>query len=289
MSTHRLTIAQREMASALVEPALAFLTNSGSALGAAMVRYQWLDGPADDVLGALQGYQNEDGGFAGLEVDIKAPVSNPFAARLAMQALLSLRERPDAPLVTHLGAWITSAEDEDGDWHFAPEVYQHDLAPWFAGWTFPALNPSCCIAGLATELGILDVGAAHRVRVLFDRLSSLDEARTGEFYNVLPYVEYCERTNVTDRDAWLDAIAANIIRSHADGKYSDASHLLDHALGSGPLLANRIPADLVRSAVDELIGDAQEDGGWASPYDEGWRPWFTATNLMTLRRLRDGF
>lgn len=82
---------QLARAESLVEPSLAFLATQNHPLSEAIVRYCWADGPGENVVAALSKYQNPDGGFGqGPEVDIKSPASNPFAARLAMQVMLSI-------------------------------------------------------------------------------------------------------------------------------------------------------------------------------------------------------
>ena len=82
-------------ADARIEAAIAFCKAQDYPLGAALIAHRWRDGAADDVVAALSRYQNGDGGFGnGLEVDIAAPESNPFATRLAMQSLLALTDRP---------------------------------------------------------------------------------------------------------------------------------------------------------------------------------------------------
>ncbi len=169
--------------------ALLFLEASDSPLGVAWVRHRWHGGPVQDVLDALAQYQQPDGGFAGLEVDIKAPVSNAFAGRLAMQVMLSLRDPAHSGISGPLGAWYARNQAPDGDWHFPPEVYQHDLAPWFAGWEFPSLNPACSVAGLTHALGIDTPELQARVAKLWEEKATLDQARSGDFYPMLPIVE----------------------------------------------------------------------------------------------------
>lgn len=274
----------------VAERGLAFLENHDYALGVAWVRHLWHNAPTDAVVDALATYQNNDGGFSkGLEVDIKAPVSNPFAARLAMHVLLSLRqpaEPASGPVIEGLDRWLTTAQHEDGDWHFAPEVYQHDLAPWFAGWTFPSLNPACCLAGLAARLNLGTDELQARVRRLFDEKASLEEARTGEFYNLLPYVEYLASVDHPERDAYLDTLAANITATAERGAYADAGHFFEHAHGGGPDLLRRIPAPVIKSQAERLLAEPEDDGGWPSPYDPAWRPWATAANLALLATMR---
>lgn len=272
-----------------VDAALRFLKEQDHPLGTAIVEHLWRNGSATAVTDALVAYQNTDGGFGkGLEVDIASPVSNPFAARLAMHILLSLRDAPRGPLVDDLAAWLRQAQDEDGDWHFAKEVYDAPLPPWFAGWTFPSLNPACCVTGLAIRLGITTPEMRERAARLFSRLATLDEARTGEFYNVLPYTEYVPGATLDDRDAWLDAIAANVTRTANGGDYADAGHFFEHALGGGPAIVSRLPPETMTRFADMLIDEQEGDGGWPTSYDPAWRPWATTAAMMSLARLRDG-
>lgn len=273
----------------LVEPALAFLATQQHPLSEAIVRHSWTNGPAEDVISALALYQNEDGGFGkGLEVDIEAPVSNPFATRLAMQAMLTVPLEASAPLHASLKHWLVEHQDADGDWHFAPEVYQARLAPWFAGWTFPALNPACCVAGYASRLSLATPEMLDRVAALSARLASTDEAASGEFYAMLPYVEYLASGEIPNPDVWTDALVKGVLKADADGTYADAQHFFDHAINAGPGLIGQLPANLFAKWADVLLKEPADDGGWLTPYDQGWRPWATATAMVTLARLRNG-
>lgn len=278
-----LTPVQTERVHAAAERALPFFEASGYPLGTALTRYHFEDGSADAVVDALGRYQNADGGFGNrLEVDLASPVSNPWAARLAMQALLSLRERPNSPLIARLGMWLNSAQHEDGDWHLDPAAYEDDLSPWFRSWTFPTLNPSCCLAGLGTELGLIEERTTQRTAALFNRLGSLEAARTSDFYSLLPYIEYFHAIDHPERGAFLDAVAANITATRAAGRYADIAHFLDHALGGGPALLERLDAAQVSAAVDAVLDEQQPDGGWPNEYSAAWRPWATAALLFTL-------
>ncbi|MGB3306675.1 MAG: hypothetical protein WBA63_10860 [Thermomicrobiales bacterium] len=289
MSNYTASEETERRARSLVAPAIAFCGAHDFPLGSALIAHLWRDAPAQPVLDALATYQNADGGFGnGLEVDIASPVSNPFAARLAMQVLLSLREPASGELVDRLAAWLQTTQNADGDWHFAPEVYESPLAPWFAGLTFPALNPACCVAGLANRLGIATPEMLDRVATLFTEKASLADAEGGEFYAMLPYVEYVPWVDIGQRDTWLDALARGIAATVARGGYDDAGHFFDHALGGGPEVLRRLPHALIDGQVQRLLDEAQDDGGWPTPYDPAWRPHQTAMALVTLAHLRDG-
>lgn len=289
MATFRLPSDQRARAESLVEPALRFLGNQDHPLSEALVRYHWANGSADDVIDTLADYQNEDGGFGrGLEVDISSPVSNPFAARLAMQVMATVPHTASERLQEPLQDWLIENQHEDGDWHFAPEVYQADLAPWFAGWEFPALNPACCVLGAANRLDLGTPDMLRRVATLFGRLASHEEARSDQFYAVLPYVEYVTNVDVPNQEVWVQSISEGIVATDAAGNYVDAQHFFDHAIGGRPILTERIPGDLLSRWADTLLAEPIDDGGWPTPYNPAWRPWATASALITLARLRDG-
>lgn len=268
-----------------VPKALAFLDESDYPTGAAWVQHRWQGGSSAHVLDALKPYQQPDGGFAGLEVDIRAPVSNPFATRLAMQVTLSLRERPKSPIFDRTASWLEENQHADGDWHFVPEIREHPLSPWFEGWTFPSLNPACSLAGLAHALEIATPEMLKRVAALWEEHASLDDAESGDFYPMLPLVEYVAHIEVDSRNVWLDSLAKGIGRGIAANSFGDAEHALEHIVGGGPDLVARLDADDLVKVIDNVLADQQPDGGWPTPYDPAWRPWTTANMLVLLSRL----
>ena len=219
---------------AAADRAVPFLDRANFPLGAAWVRHHWQGGSSRAVIDALAAYQQPDGGFAGLEVDIGAPVSTAFDGRLAMYVLLGLPDVSGTDVAQRLGAWFAHSQHDDGDWHFPSEVYEHRLAPWFAAWEFPGLNPACCVAGLAHALGIAPPEMLDRVARLWEAQATGEQARSGDFYPMLPIVEY----------------VAHVVK-----------------------------------VIDAVLDDQQEDGGWPTPYDPAWRPWFTASTLVLLARL----
>ncbi|MGC4108794.1 MAG: hypothetical protein QM753_20950 [Thermomicrobiales bacterium] len=275
------------------DAAIAFCTATaqGFPLGAALIAHRWRGGPADDAVLALARYQNADGGFGnGLEVDIAAPESNPFATRLAMQALLALDSPParaDA-MLAGIDRYLSTAQDANGDFRFTPDVLAGEIAPWFAGWTYPNLSPSACLAGLASRLGIGTPDLFARVETMIANLGDPEVARNGEFYDVLPYAEYAPLLAANGHDALLAATADGIAaRMRRPDGYDDAGHALDHALGGGDVLAARIPADLLAEQAQRLLSEQQDDGGWPSLYGPAWRPWITASALLQVATVRD--
>jgi len=289
MPNYTLSIDQLQRAEALVTPALTFLSTQDYPLGEALIRYCWTNGPARDVTDALAAYQNDDGGFGrGLEVDIKSPASNPFAARIAMHTLLVVPNDTAPDLRDRLRIWLDRNQHKDGDWHFSPEIFKADLAPWFTAWEFPSLNPACCVAGLAKALGLATPRMLDRVESLFADKASPQEATSGNFYRMLPYVEYATSRDVQDHEVYVEAVAQGIIIGNEKDAYDDAKHFFDHALNAGEDVMALLPNDLLASWTNRLLQEPAMDGGWPTQYDPAWASWTTASALVTLARLRRG-
>lgn len=288
-STFVLSSDQRKEVEAAAGLGRAFVDGAGFPLGVAMIDHAWNDGSPGAVIERLAGYQNDDGGFGrGLEVDIGSPASNPFATRLAMGILLYLGDRRASGMEDALQGWLTATQHDDGDWHFSEETKAGNLAPWFAGWTFPSLNPACCLAGYANRLGIATPNVLDRVARLFVKHASLEGARSGEFYDMLPYVEYIAGVDWPERTAYVEATVEGIVAAEAAGTYADAGHFWEHVLGGGPDIAGRISAGVLSRNADGLLAEQRPDGGWPTPYNDAWRPLLTAQACVTLARLRDG-
>ena len=288
-TTFKLDDAQARAAQIAAGQGRQFLEGAGFPLGVADHRHAWNEGSAGAAVEQLGAFQNDDGGFGrGLEVDIESPASNPFAARLAMSILLGLDNRRPTSLESNLQRWLVANQDEDGDWHFSSETKAGSLAPWFAGWTFPSLNPACCLAGLANRLGIATPDTLERVSRLFAEKATLEEARTGDFYTLLPYAEYAGGVDWANRDSFVDAIAGNIVEGARAGTYADAEHFWEHVVGGGPDVAAGIPVEVLSQNASRLLTEQVPDGGWPTPYNDAWRPFFTAQACVTLARLRDG-
>ena len=262
---------------------LAFLKAQHADLEAAIVDCLWFNGDPQAVVGALKRFQNDDGGFGKrLEVDIAAPESNPFATRLALGYLRDIPRQAGAELLGSVGPWLRENQALDGDWHFSEATRAGELAPWFAAWTFPSLNPACCLAGLATALDIATPEMVERVGVLFAAQASVETVRTGEFYDLVPYIEY-SLTGSLPVD-YVDAIAETITRWAREDRFEDAEHFFNLAFGGSAELSARIPAEMVQGFVARALAEQLDDGGWPTPYDPAWRPAATVGVLRALAR-----
>jgi hypothetical protein len=273
-----------------VRSGMAFLAQHGRDIDRAMADFAFRGLPAAAVVDVLAAYQNPDGGFTRLEVDIAAPVSNPFAAELALRVLGWIDPPRDHPVVQRLVQHLEDTQDEDGNWRFAPEVHEGALAPWFQGWKWPNLNPSGQIAGSLKRLGLGSDRLHARVQALFDRLANPAELSTGQFYEVLPYALYFQ-TEWEHAQAELLrwGVAWWLVRQHVQSglpegaQAIDASHFFELAPRPDSPVARRLPENVLSEKLDALLAEQSADGGWPTPYNAGWRPWITANNLLILK------
>ncbi len=261
-----------------------FLEREGRDIERALFDFAFRGAAAESVLDVLAAYQTPDGGFTRLEVDIGAPVSNPFAAELALRILGWIDPPRTHPLVQKLVAHLEETQDEDGCWRFSPEVYEGPLAPWFQGWQWPNLNPSGQIAGSLKLLGLGSDRLHQRVQALFVSVADPADLISAEYYSVLPYALYFSTEwQFPTADLYRWGVVWWLIRQQlGDGKI-DASHFMELALRPSGPIAQRLPAGVLSARLDQLEADQMEDGGWPTPYSPLWRSWLSMQNLLILK------
>jgi hypothetical protein len=270
---------------AAVERARGFFANWERELDRTMFAYHFDGGSRETLLAALGEYQNEDGGFGhGLEPDITAPYSNPFATELALLICLQANVPRDHPLLQRTVAYLEATQDEDGGWRFTSGVLEHAIAPWFAGWEWPNLNPACPIAGYLRELGLGSARLHERVAALFARLARPDDLLSDEYYAARPYAYYfLPPTDHPQAELYRAGLLWWLIRQHRANTLDDAGHFLDYVRHPGSYTARNLPPGILAAQLDRLAGEQADDGGWPSPYAAHWRGWTTVQNLQTLR------
>lgn len=263
-----------------------FVHEHGRDIDAALFDFHFAGGTRSAVLEALSPYQNDDGGFGhGLEPDIGAAVSNPFATELALSICLDVGVHRDHLLLSRAVAYLEATQDEEGNWRFSPEIYEDQIAPWFAGWTWPNLNPSCTIAGLLEALGVGSEQLHERVGSLFEQLSDPADLLGNRYYAVRPYAFYFRASPAnSERDLYLSGVAWWLIRERAAGNLPDALHFFEYVRDPASEVARLLPAHMVEEQLDRMEAEQAEDGGWPVAYGEHWRAPSTVANLLVLKR-----
>ncbi|HEY7126004.1 MAG TPA: prenyltransferase/squalene oxidase repeat-containing protein [Ktedonobacterales bacterium] len=262
-----------------------FLEQHGRDIDRARFAYHFGTTSQEELLAVLSRYQNADGGFARLEVDIKAPESNPFATELALVICAQAEVAGEHLLLQRAAAYLEATQDEEGGWRFTPEIYQHELAPWFQGWEWPNLNPACTLAGVLKQLSLGSERLHAGVERLFEQRANVKDVALGEFYDVRPYAGYFSPEWAhPQRDLYLSGVLWWLIRQQLEGKLPDAGHFFEYVRSQETYLGRHLPAAMLTEQLDRLAAEQQEDGGWPSPYNEGWRGWVTVQSLLVLQQ-----
>lgn len=110
---------------------LNFINENGSdhtkAIGNAIVNPDTVD----ETLNALRPFQNADGGWRGLDSDMKGPISTISCIWVAMQ-LLSWLNCKDAECAERTIDFILNAQNVNGSWDEPEEILKFDPPPWMA-------------------------------------------------------------------------------------------------------------------------------------------------------------
>jgi hypothetical protein len=262
-----------------------FLKAQGRTLDRARFEYHFGEGSKEQMIAALAQYQNADGGFGNaLEPDISAPDSNPFATELALLICIQAGIPGNHALLRRTVSYLEATQHEDGDWRFVPGVYEHELAPWFAAWEWPSLNPACTTAGLLRELDLGSVELHGRVETLFNRLAKAEDCISGGFYGVRPYAFYFNQNRThPQRELYISGVLWWLIRQHVEGADIDGGHYFEYARTPETWVGHNLPGAIAQERLDRMLAEQQDDGGWPTPYDAAWRGWTTMQNLLILR------
>jgi hypothetical protein len=253
----------------------------------ALFTYHFGDLSQDEMLAVLARYQRDDGGFFGLEGDIAAPVSNPFATELALLICVQAGVPSGHPLLSRAVEYLERTQTDDGDWRLPPEAYEDHLAPWFRQWVWPNLNPACTIGGLLRQLGLGSKRLHRRVAALFERLAHPEEMVDDSFYSVRPYAYYfLAEGDHPQRDLYLSGLPWWLVRQHVAARIADSGHFFEYVRSSDTYTGRHLPAHILERRLEMLVAEQAEDGGWPSPYDPRWRGWATLQNLLVLRAFR---
>lgn len=268
----------------IIQQAGSFIHSEGRDIEKALFDFHFGDASMNDLMEALARYQNEDGGFFGLEVDIAAPQSNPFATELALVAMRWSNTPRQHPVLVNAVQYLEDSQQEDGGWQFEPEIYEHALAPWFKNWQWPNLNPACTLAGVLKQLNLGSEQLHDRVQALFDRLATPADLTGNEYYAVRPYAYYLQTGyNFPEAEFYRWGVLWWMVRQHLTNPALDATHLLDYAPSPRSAIAERLPKAVLAAKLDQLVAEQAGDGGWPTPYNPTWRGWNTLLNLLVLR------
>lgn len=113
--------------------ALNFIEKSGRSIDRALAKFHFGGGDTDAVISALGEWQNEDGGFHGLEQDFRSPASSPMATTMALQVLVDIGVDGGHDMVRQSLDYLAGVRDNEARlWNAVPpDVNDYPHAPWW--------------------------------------------------------------------------------------------------------------------------------------------------------------
>lgn len=206
------------------ERARGFICRNARPLDFARWRYHFENGGREDVLSALSGYQNADGGFGhALEADSWNPDSSPLQTWAATEILREIGWTDgNHPLVQGILRYLESKAYFDGrHWPFCvPGNNDFPHAPW---WTFTEGatdddNPTAALAGFIVRFAVkgsalYDFGhdLAKRVYETFSALETIREMHTLICYDrMLEYLTAAGEPSIVDLNAFREKMRRHV-------------------------------------------------------------------------------
>jgi len=290
------------------EQARAYLRAEGRPLERALAEHWFDGGSAEDVVKALAGFANPDGGFGhGLEPDVQTPASSVIATTVAFQTLAEVGAAGEALAQPAIGYLMASYDAAHQRWPIAPEAVEDaPHAPW---WTFAGLEEG--FAGFwanprAEVVGYLYRYGGGEARTLAAELTPLvltelgERTPTLEMHDLLCCLRLSEAAGLpaTTRAELIEllrpAVDAGVAREPGAWAEYGLQPLAVVERPSSPFGALLGPA--VQQNLDWAIEQQGTDGAWAPAWNWGdafpiaWpaaeRAWKGVLTLGMLRRLQ---
>lgn len=270
----------------------------------ALYAYHFSGGSAADVLAALTGFQNADGGFGhGLEADIRLPASSVIATSVAFQKLRDMGAPADHPLVVKGCRYLRDQyKPAAANWDIIPaNVDDAPHAPWWVyggGLSESRLNPHAEIAGYLHEYAE-HFPADMREQVTKSILAHVESSGIDDMHDLFCVIRLYETKALPDsiKARLLPLLKTAVEKLVARDPASWAEYGLPplgvvSSLDSpfAPLFTDELDANL--DYVIEELGDSNHwspSWTWGEPsaaWEEAKREWsgvITLNNLVTLK------
>jgi hypothetical protein len=257
-----------------------------------------------DVLAAVDGYRNPDGGYgSGLEPDLRSPESQPGGALHAFEAFAEA-----APLTTpHAVAlcdWLASVSLPDGGLPFGlPVTDPAGCAPFWAeaDASVSSLHITSAVTAMAHHVARHDSAVARHpwldtaTTYCLTAIESMDSSPHAlEVLYVLGLLDVLARDG-RDVAALIERVGAAVPPSgamHVGGGLEDEMvRALDFTPEPGGPVRARFADDVVAAELERLAGMQGEDGGWTVDYTSyspaaalEWRGYVTVRAVRILQR-----
>ncbi len=286
-----------------LDAAASFLTRHGRLLDRRRYEYLCAGGAPEAVLAAVDGYRNSDGGYGwGLELDLRAPESQPGGALHAFEVFAELGPDTTTPRAVQLCDWLETITLPDGGLPFAlPVADGRGSAPFWveADPTTSTLHSTAFVTSAALRVAAHDPAVANHPwtgRAVDYCLAEIDRLDTAPHAIALSFVvQFLDALSATRPVAaeLLDRLRPFFpddgVVPVAGGSPGEVLRPLDFSPLPDRPSRRLFRPEVIEVELDRLEADQHDDGGWAvdfasySPAAElEWRGYATVGAIATL-------
>jgi len=161
-----------------------FILRNGRLIERKLFSFFFESGHKDDVIKALIGYQNIDGGFGnGIEPDLLCPDSTAIGAETALY-ILDIMEISNSDIVTNIAKWVVNSQNSEGYIDHPPEnLEEYPYQPW---WKNPDNIRIFAVAAFLKKFGFEDKNFFSKVRTFYAKTQIPEEIQIYDY----PYFIY---------------------------------------------------------------------------------------------------
>jgi hypothetical protein len=290
----------------MIDRAAEFIWLTGSTLDQRRLALLLGSGDSDAVRGALAAYRTADGGFAfAIEPDVKGPAPHPISAMSAFEVLDeadALDQQTAAPVCD----WLLRHTTEDGG---VPDLLTNIVDYPRPPWVEPppqdrgGLLTTARTAGLLLKHGIEHPWIDGAIAFCRKAISELEATHPYEVISIVVFLDHApdrawaaaesKRIGALVRDTGLvllDPANPEGLTPPPGYAVAEFTFACDFASSPQSLAAEWFTADEMAVALDHLVSEQREDGGWPIHYrrwnpaiEQQARPGYTLSALRTLR------
>jgi hypothetical protein len=278
------------------EKAAHFIWKHGRLLERRIFEYFFLGGSKENIIAALQAYQNEDGGFGNaLEPDLRAPGSQPLFVEFALRTLYDCNIK--APeLASKAYEFVSKHADLASG---IPTIFKDSINyPRAPHWdnplsAEPSIDRLTGLVGLLKWQGISHpwLDAAVDVCMSYMMTNKFEDAHTilTSFCLLESLPQTGQIKQLYDKLSTELLISARFLRMDA---HSDEYGLspLEFAPSPSSYCYKIFPQDVIIQHLQVLKSQQSDDGGWQIRWEPPgetakweWRAYVTLKNLMVLK------
>ena len=262
---------------------LDFINANGSELTKAFAHAIVNPELVNEALKKLQPFQNTNGGWQGMDSDMKGPLSTISCTWVALQ-WLSWLNCVDSESFKRTIDFIVNAQNENGTWDEPEEILKYDPPPWMIPGEYE--NQLWFASAICCQLMEINKTAEININAAIDFLRGgwngkrFPGATHPHWMAIVIFYQLREDSAINE--AIAEGCKQFLTQQILEDK-EDPFDFVDIAYAS--LRVGSWANDLLKLSTDRMLESQAEDGGWITNYGDSHRPKGTAKAIYLLKLL----